>query len=206
MRGSRCPLASRRDYNEAVSEHPWIFGYGSLVWRPAFPFRQRQPGFITGYARRFWQASTDHRGTPEAPGRVVTLREEPGAVCWGMAYQVGAADADQVLRALDYREKNGYRRVYTEVTLARSAEAGGVDTRCAETGAAIQVQALVYIATEDNPHYLGPLPVAEIARVARVSHGPSGSNLEYVLRLAEALAEMGAHDPHVAELARLMTS
>lgn len=177
-----------------VSEHPWIFGYGSLVWRPAFSYRQRRPGFITGYTRRFWQSSTDHRGTPEAPGRVVTLLEEPGAVCWGMAYQVAADDADEVLRALDHREKNGYQRVHTEVILSGQEQDG-----------AARIRALVYIATADNPHYLGPQPLEEIARVVRACHGPSGSNREYVLRLAAALADMDASDPHVAALARLVT-
>jgi cation transport regulator ChaC len=72
----------------------WIFGYGSLVWRPAFPHRRRRPASIRGFCRRFWQASTDHRGTPEAPGRVVTLIESPGDRCWGMAYEVDGGELD----------------------------------------------------------------------------------------------------------------
>ena len=66
----------------------WVFGYGSLVWRPALPFCERGVGFIEGWVRRFWQGSMDHRGVPEAPGRVVTLAPEPGAECWGVGYRV----------------------------------------------------------------------------------------------------------------------
>lgn len=168
--------------------HTWIFGYGSLVWRPAFPYRERVPGYIRGYARRFWQASTDHRGTPEAPGRVVTLIAEAGALCWGMAYCVDARDRDQVLAVLDHREQGGYQRIDIDVHVN--------DER--------SLPALMYIATDDNPSYVGPAPIDAIARVVRACHGPSGSNIEYVLRLAQALDDIGASDPHVNELARLL--
>ncbi|WP_437760286.1 gamma-glutamylcyclotransferase [Sorangium sp. So ce1389] len=172
----------------------WIFGYGSLIWRPAFRYEQMAPGYITGWARRFWQGSTDHRGVPGAPGRVVTLTPEPGARCWGMAYRVADAELDEVLRALDHREKGGYARhdvpfhVAGEVARAE----GAVRT------------AIVYMATPDNPDYLGAAPLAAIAAQVLASRGPSGSNVEYVLRLAEALAAMDADDEHVTELARLV--
>ena len=142
----------------------WVFGYGSLVWRPSIPFVEREPAWIDGYARRFWQGSTDHRGVPGAPGRVVTLVEEPGAVCWGMAYRVAPADRDAVLATLDHREKGGYDR--REVTLhfrGRDPVAG-----------------LVYLATAENPNYLGPAPLEEIAAQVRASSGPSGDNVDYV--------------------------
>ena len=166
----------------------WIFGYGSLIWRPAFRYERRLPGYITGWTRRFWQGSTDHRGVPGAPGRVVTLIPEDGARCWGVAYAIADADLDGVLASLDHREKGGYAR--HDVPLAL----GGVP----EPGIAI-----VYVATAGNPEYLGPAPPLEIAAQVRSSHGPSGSNLEYVLRLAEALAAIGAEDDHVSEIARL---
>jgi glutathione-specific gamma-glutamylcyclotransferase len=174
-------------YAEPVSDR-WIFGYGSLVWRPAFEHAEREPGYVRGFARRFWQESTDHRGTPQAPGRVVTLLEEAGAICWGMAYRVGGDDLPRVLDELDYREKQGYRRVQTSVYL-RSARA---------------VAALVYVATPDNPHFLGPTPLADIAAVVRRSRGPSGHNVEYVLELARALEKLGVTDPHVHGLAALI--
>eukprot|EP00850_Spirogloea_muscicola_P021507 SM000252S09059 [mRNA] locus=s252:98839:101363:+ [translate_table: standard] len=58
----------------------WIFGYGSLVWRAEFEYDRRVVGYIRGYRRVFYQGSTDHRGTPELPGRTVTLEPQPGAV------------------------------------------------------------------------------------------------------------------------------
>jgi glutathione-specific gamma-glutamylcyclotransferase len=172
----------------------WIFGYGSLVWRPAFPFVERRAGWVRGWTRRFWQASTDHRGVPEDPGRVVTLVAAPAARCFGMAYRVAPPDVPHVLAGLDHREKGGYRRVVIDVHVPEGDPLRG---------------ALMYLATEDNPNYLGPAPLPEIAATVRRCTGPSGANVEYVLRLAEALRALGTppeEDAHVFELAALVAT
>ena len=170
----------------------WIFGYGSLVWRPAFPYRERRPAYVHGWARRFWQGSTDHRGVPGAPGRVVTLVPEAQAVCWGAAYEVEPARAAEVLERLDDRERGGYER--HEVTLHFPRE----------NDLSKQGSGLVYLATPENHNYLGPAPLQAIAAQIRSSVGPSGANIEYVMRLAESLREMSADDEHVFALERLL--
>ena len=161
----------------------WIFGYGSLVWRPSFPFAERHPAFVSGWGRRFWQGSTDHRGVPGRPGRVVTLVSDPGAACWGMAYRVAEEDEALVLARLDHREKGGYER--HEVTLNLEGARESV-----ESGSARAVDGLVYVATDRNPNYLGPAPLDAVVREVLASEGPSGHNVEYVLRLATALREI----------------
>ncbi|MGH0035535.1 MAG: gamma-glutamylcyclotransferase [Myxococcota bacterium] len=169
----------------------WIFGYGSLVWRPAFAHRERRPAWIRGFARRFWQGSTDHRGVPGAPGRVVTLVRDRTARCGGVAYRIDPADALAVLAQLDHREKGGYERAEVDLHFGRDGPPAGVS-------------ALVYIATESNPNYLGPAPLPSIAGQVKASVGPSGPNREYVLRLAQSLRSIGDRDDHVFALASLV--
>jgi cation transport regulator ChaC len=164
----------------------WVFGYGSLIWRPDFPFVERRHGVIRGWKRRFWQGSTDHRGVPGAPGRVVTLLEERDAETFGVAYRVDAPHISKVLADLDHREKGGYERFEADVV---------------HGGEVVALGALVYVATPDNPEFLGPAPTPDIAAQIARSHGPSGPNREYLLELDRALRELGAFDPHVAELA-----
>ena len=173
-----------------MTDGHWIFGYGSLVWRPDFPFAERHHAVIEGWARRFWQGSTDHRGVPGAPGRVVTLVAEPGAHCAGTAYRVDDAVIEGVIETLEHREKGGYRREEIEIVLT-----DGVTSR---------VGGMFYIATPGNPNYLGPAPLPAIASQVLKSVGPSGHNVEYVTRLAEALRRMNADDPHVFALERLV--
>jgi cation transport regulator ChaC len=164
----------------------WVFGYGSLIYKVDFPFVQRAPASIRGWHRRFWQGSHDHRGTPCSPGRVVTLLEEPGAVCRGVAYLI----EHEVFEHLDHREKNGYERHPVDIVLAHSEEL---------------VKGVIYVATEDNHAYLGPAHLQEVASHIEQASGPSGSNRDYVLQLAAALRELGDHDPHVYALEALLT-
>jgi glutathione-specific gamma-glutamylcyclotransferase len=179
------------DQTLRASPAVWIFGYGSLIWRASFPHLARRPARLEGWSRRFWQGSTDHRGMPGAPGRVVTLIREPAALCTGVAYRIADPHVAQVLAELDHRESGGYERHAVPLQIAASH---GAPPELA-TG-------WVYVASETNPNYLGPAPLAEIAAVVRRAHGPSGPNLEYALRLAAELRALAAEDPEIFALER----
>ena len=168
------------------TEQTWIFGYGSLIYKVDFPYLEKEPANIVGWERRFWQGSHDHRGTPSSPGRVVTLIPSPGAICRGMAFLID----HQVFEHLDHREKNGYERFPIAIELGTSQR---------------RVDGVIYVADEDNHAYLGPAHLAEVAAHIAGATGPSGSNTDYLLQLAEALRELGDHDPHVHALEALLT-
>lgn len=165
-----------------ISQPEWVFGYGSLIFKVDFPWRDRRAASINGWSRRFWQGSHDHRGTPEAPGRVVTLIETPGVECPGVAYLV----SPEVFGHLDHREKNGYAR--HRVSMALEGFQGAVD-------------GLLYVATAENPAYLGPAPLDDLASHIVAASGPSGSNESYLNELARALRNLGFYDDHVHPLA-----
>ncbi|XP_038597371.1 glutathione-specific gamma-glutamylcyclotransferase 1 [Tachyglossus aculeatus] len=168
----------------------WIFGYGSLVWRPDFAFSSRRVGFVRGYSRRFWQGDTFHRGCDQMPGRVVTLLEDYEGCTWGVAYEVRGEQIGAALRYLDDRE----------------AVLGGYDTKMVDfhpRDAPDQpLRALAYVATPENPGYLGPAPEEAIATQILASRGCSGHNLEYLLRLADFMRLCGpqARDEHLAAI------
>lgn len=160
--------------SELGSGDVWLFGYGSLIWRPDVEFAAAVPAVLRGYRRRFWQRSTDHRGTAEAPGRVVTLVPEEGARVVGMAYHL--VDPAATLARVDVREQQGYTRLRLPVELD--------ETRA--------LSAVVYVADPRNPYFTGDEELAATARIIARAHGPSGPNLEYARRLVAALGELAA--------------
>ena len=163
-----------------------IFAYGSLLFRPGFSHLGRERATLRGYARSFTQASPDHRGTPERPGRVLTLVERAEAATVGAVYFV-PAPAEPLLRELDHRERAGYERVELRVTTAQA-----------------ELNAVTWIAPPGNAYDVEQLELVALARHVRESVGPSGRNDDYVFQLETALAELGGADPLVTELSALL--
>ena len=166
-------------------EQIWLFGYGSLIYKVDFPILTQHDAFIKGWERRFWQGSHDHRGTPDNPGRVLTLTESPGATCQGIAYQVSL----DIFDYLDHREKNGYLRHLVTIYLADQS-----------------VEGVIYIADQTNAAFLGPASEQDIAAHIARSSGPSGPNTEYIMKLAESLRSKGFHDDHVFAIEKALVA
>ncbi len=167
-----------------------VFAYGSLIWRPGFAPRRRDPAVLHGWSRRFWQGSTDHRGTPDAPGRVVTLVRAVESACHGFVFELdphGVLDVLDVLDALDQRESGGYERSVVTLTTPDGQAMG---------------DAWAWIAHPGNPHWAGPAEPDALVDQIRSAVGPSGTNLDYVLELADALSQAEIADPQVELLAR----
>lgn len=168
----------------------WIFGYGSLIWRPDIEHAEHLVVDLVGFARRFWQGSTDHRGVPGAPGRVVTLVEAPGERCRGVAFRLEGRKKAEMLARLDHRESGGYERREVRLTPVASTVPPFFGT--------------VYSASPPNPNWLGDASAEAIGHQIHSSVGPSGPNDAYVLELEAALERLGAPDPHVSAIADVL--
>ncbi|EKG07111.1 hypothetical protein TCSYLVIO_001765 [Trypanosoma cruzi] len=170
----------------------FLFGYGSIMWKQDFAYTRSYPSCISGYRRVFYQGSTDHRGTPGKPGRVVTLLPSDAPDSWvaGIAYELPSDPTAlaAILAQLDHRERGGYRRV--EVVLN--------DLHTREPLALPQgAVCLCYMATEENSEYLGAATEENIAAQILESSGDSGPNSEYLFNLAAVLRKIQAVDEHV---------
>ncbi|KAK4234303.1 ChaC-like protein-domain-containing protein [Achaetomium macrosporum] len=189
----------------AQTDEFWLFGYGSLIWKPPPHFDRRIPGWVTGYVRRFWQVH--HRGTPQAPGRVVTLisrsyweqltdhHDSAPEKVWGVAYRITPDCVAEVKEYLDIREINGYTIHYTPFHPAPGVDPTLLPQHC-------PFQTLVYIGTPDNEQFVGPQDPQELAEHIYRSKGPSGLNRDYLWGLERALHELSPEsgDEHVTDL------
>ncbi|XP_030545137.1 gamma-glutamylcyclotransferase 2-3 isoform X1 [Rhodamnia argentea] len=171
----------------------WVFGYGSLIWKAGFNYDDRLVGFIRNYRRVFYQGSTDHRGTPEFPGRTVTLEPAEGEVCWGVAYRISdEEDQRTAITYLEVREKQYDQKAYLDFFTDPAAITPAVSG------------VVVYIGSPEkkiNQNYLGPAPLEDIARQIVLAEGPSGPNRDYLFQLEKALLQIGCEDKHVKDLA-----
>ena len=164
----------------------WVFGYGSLLWNPGFEYVQCQLAKLSGYHRSFCMRSIHHRGTPEAPGLVLALDEQPDALCHGMALLVPAARRQQTLSYL--RERELVSSAYVEKTLLIVLADGST------------VSALTYVVDPDHVQYCGALSMEEQALIISRAVGGRGANSEYLYKTAHQLADMGICDADLSWL------
>ena len=167
----------------------WIFGYGSLIWRPGLAYTERVTAILSGWRRSFAQLSVDHRGTPDFPGRVLTLRPSEASDCIGVAYKVEAEQWQETIDYLDDRERGGYDRANVSIQLKGTV-----------------VEAITYIAPPGNPHDAGYESYDTIAQIILKARGPSGPNDEYIWALYDALRGEGIEDIELAAIVNAMKS
>ncbi|XP_050354859.1 putative glutathione-specific gamma-glutamylcyclotransferase 2 [Nymphalis io] len=198
-------FASEQKVEEVVRREPfWIFGYGSLCWNPGFEYQKSVTGYVKGFSRRFWQGNTTHRGTETKPGRVATLIEDKEGVTWGKAFLIAAED-NAALPYLSTREcQLGGYRIYTVNFHPKPSlftPSSSHNQFCTD-----KKDALLYIAVPENRHWLGAAPLPDIAKQILECQGSSGSNVEYLLRLADFMREEipEALDEHLFSLERLV--
>lgn len=166
----------------------WVFGYGSLMWRPGFDFVEATKGRLFGYRRALCIYSWVHRGTQDKPGLVLGL--DRGGSCTGMVFRVDGANRQTVLAYLRERE------LVTNVYLERRAPVHLPDGR--------RITAVCYVADQYHEQFAGHLSADDAARRVSVSEGRSGHNADYVASTVEHLKEMNIRDHWLEDVARLM--
>jgi glutathione-specific gamma-glutamylcyclotransferase len=168
----------------------WVFGYGSLMWRPGFDFIERVPARLIGEHRALCVYSFVHRGTPEKPGLVLGL--DRGGACRGIAFRVAEKHSTATIAYLREREQvtSVYREVKRSVWLENEARE--------------RVSALVYVVDRGHAQYAGRLSLAEQLRHVLQGHGQSGVNRDYVLATVKAIEAEGFRDSQLHQLAAML--
>lgn len=164
----------------------WIFGYGSLMWRPNFPYTEVGPALLRGYHRALCIYSTEYRGTWEQPGLVLGL--DRGGSCRGRAMKVADKDADEVIAYLHEREM--VNRVYVPKWLPVALPTG-------------RVRAYVFVADRGHEKFVSPLSEAEAVRLILQGRGKMGTCLDYVQNLVRHLDELGIPDGPLHRLVKM---
>lgn len=172
-------------------EQFWIFGYGSLMWRPGFDFLRSEPARVHGYHRSLCVYSHVHRGTPERPGLVLGL--DRGGSCHGMAFEITSEKWNETIAYLRAREQ--VTSVYLEKRKSVSLLMSGTT-----------VEAVTYVVDRAHRQYAGVLSDDALEQHVRLGEGVSGHCTDYVMNTLSHLHEMKIHDPALERLAKRLRS
>jgi glutathione-specific gamma-glutamylcyclotransferase len=173
-------------------DEAWVFGYGSLMWRPGFEFTERRVAWLRGYHRHFCVWSHRYRGSPRVPGLVLGL--DHGGSCRGVAYRIAPDQAGHVLAYLHEREMitGVYRPSRLEMTVVDDA-----DRRR-------RIAAQTYVVDRAHPQYAGALAEAELAALVIQGVGTAGPCVEYLINTVRHLIKIGIPDRRLERMLALV--
>lgn len=170
--------------DHSSGEDYWVFGYGSLMWRPGFPFAEMVPAKLAGWRRDMCIQSIHYRGTPDVPGLVSGLT--PGGECLGRVYRIEPQHKEEVILYLDERE------LVTDVYLPQHHDVSLVDGRT--------VAARVYVADVEHDQFAGHWPDAQKITYLLQGTGSEGRSLEYLSNIVDQLGDLGISDEGLESL------
>ncbi|WP_019936609.1 gamma-glutamylcyclotransferase [Bordetella sp. FB-8] len=165
-------------------EDVWIYGYGSLIWRPEFSYIERRLATLRGHHRALCLWSRVNRGTPECPGLVFGL--DRGGSCRGVVLRLSGPEVPDYFPKLWEREMSA--GAYLPRWLKCETEAG-------------PVKALVFVMNRASPAYISSLPEDELVTIVRRAAGCYGPCTDYVLETVRALRASGIHDARLEAIA-----
>ena len=168
----------------------WVFGYGSLLWRPGFEFVERRVATLRGFNRSFCMSSVHYRGTHADPGLVLALDPDLKGECHGVGFRVAPELAADTMAYL--RERELISSAYVEQTHSITFHGGGV------------TQAVCYVMDQSHEQYVGGLSIEEQAGIIAKATGSAGPNDEYLFNTVAHLVELGISDPDLERLVTLV--
>jgi cation transport protein ChaC len=182
----RAAFATMNTGLKPAAEDLWVFGYGSLMWRPGFDYLERHHARLIGAHRALCVYSFVHRGTPERPGLVFGL--DHGGACRGIVYRVTAKKRDETIEYLRGREQVTmvYREVWRSVWIDDDPKQ--------------RVQALCYVVDRGHRQYAGRLSITEQLHLVRQGHGRSGPNRDYVIDAVASIEALGYRETELHRL------
>lgn len=170
-------------------EDVWVYGYGSLIWRPEFEFLERRAALLYGYHRSLCLWSRINRGTPEQPGLVFGL--DSGGSCKGVAFRISGDDVPEVFDALWRREMPS--GAYTPRWLSCKTDAG-------------LITALTFVMNRNTDAYVPHMPLEQLVSVIKAAHGINGPCIEYVIETAHALKKSKIKDKRLQSVIEALDS
>ncbi|MBU3914036.1 gamma-glutamylcyclotransferase, partial [bacterium] len=167
----------------------WVFGYGSLIWNPAFRYAEKRPARLFGFHRSFCLYLTIGRGSPEKPGLMLAL--DRGGSCNGMAFRIATEDIESETKILWMREM---------ISGAYNAHWGNLK---ADSGV---IQGLTFVINRDHSRYNGKYSLDETVKALRRGEGYLGTCREYLENTVQGLNEINIHDKYLNMLCKRLNS
>ena len=155
----------------------WVFGYGSLMWNPAFESTEIRSGLVHGYHRQFCLWTPIGRGTPECPGLMLAL--ERGGACRGLAMHIAPEKVENESRVIWLREmlSGAYHAVWVTVRTDRG-----------------KVPAVTFVINREHQQYAGGVSRDDTVKALATAAGQLGRARDYLHNLVLHLDELGLRD------------
>ena len=162
----------------------WVFGYGSLIWNPAFHYIEKRPALLRGWHRRFCLKMFMGRGSPQTPGVMLAL--DQGGTCHGVAFRIAAGKVREELGILWQREMYGGAYHARLVPLEAEGE---------------PIAAVTFVINHDHPRYIREISLEQTAALIATGCGDLGTCREYLENTVKHLGELGLSDEGLVRIA-----
>ena len=186
----------KAELDRIISKSPrddefWIFGFGSLMWRPGLVVADKQPATLYGYERKFEIWSTVGRGTVSHPGLGCCLVPGSG-LCRGIAYSLCMNNLTADLDYLWKREMGSgvYLPTWVELILDNG----------------LRKTALAFVIRQGHVQHAGPMPAEQMAQFIGQAEGENGKCRDYLIKTLREMAKLGERDALLEEVMELIKS